>query len=233
MKAKDDAGRLRQKILLDNDIRTCRRCVGMNEAGVTQSAPGWGKLDSPVVILARACANNAWSRRSRSTRAAGTCSKRVLQWPDAKKPTCSSLTSCIATPGNRQSHPHEILNCSAYLFRELEIVRPQLVVGLGGDAKRILSFFYPTARQAVSPFSPPEKFRFRTVPCLYFTDHPSWVKRKHDDAFEAEWVNSLGEALKWVISKASLRSQPLPAPEPTCGGMVWTPVATEGEQWRT
>ena len=71
----------------------------------------------------------------------------------------------------------------------------------------MLSFFYPTARKVLAPFTAPKNLRSTTVPCLYFVKHPSWIKRKHSDALETEWVNGVAEALKWAIAKGSLRDQ--------------------------
>jgi uracil-DNA glycosylase len=36
---------------LRDEIRTCTHCEGMNIAKVTQAAPGWGSVRSPVVIV--------------------------------------------------------------------------------------------------------------------------------------------------------------------------------------
>jgi DNA polymerase len=33
-----------RKNLLDDEIRSCARCPGLNKKGVTQAAPGWGNL---------------------------------------------------------------------------------------------------------------------------------------------------------------------------------------------
>lgn len=56
------ANRQRRKAVLDRQIKACRKCVSpdrLNEPGVTESAPGFGSIDSPVVIvgeaLCRAC----------------------------------------------------------------------------------------------------------------------------------------------------------------------------------
>jgi len=125
--------------------------------------------------------------------------------------------------GNRPSHTHEIVNCSPYVYRELELVRPRLVIGLGGDAERVLSFLYPTARKISPRFAAPRNLRSRTVPCVFLTEHPSWIKRKHNAALATEYVNSLSEALRWAIAKGPLRNQPVPQGKPTCEGMV--PVA--------
>lgn len=59
--------------------------------------------------------------------------------------------------------------------------------------------------------------------------HPSWIKRKHSDALEPEWVDSLPEALKWAIAKGSLRRPPAREIEPTYKGMIPEPFATEGD----
>lgn len=113
-------------------------------------------------------------------------------------------------PGNRKSQTHEIVNCSPYLFRELEIVRPRLVIGLGEDAARVLSFLYPTARKVLESFEPPKHFRSTAVPCLFLAKHPSWIKRQHSDVFEADYVRSLADAMKWAIAKGSMHGGSVP-----------------------
>lgn len=220
MTAQDRANRHQQKASLDDEIRACRRCEGMNVKDLTQAAPGWGNLDSPVVIVGQSLCEQCMEPQEPFYEGSGSLLEQSFRQAGCKKADLfiSNVVHCHP-PGNRPSRPHEILNCSAYLYRELEIVRPRLVIGLGVDAKRVLSFFYPTARTVVSTFVPPEKFRFRTVPCLYFTEHPSSVKRQHSDALELGWVNGVAEALKWAIPKESLRSQPIP-PAPTCAGMA-------------
>lgn len=95
--------------------------------------------------------------------------------------------------GHRKSHAHEIVNCSAYLHRESELVRPRLIIGLGGDAERVLSFFYPTARRVNLLFEAPGNVRSKAVPCLLFASHPCRVKRQHSEALEDE--DSLGYEL--------------------------------------
>ena len=108
----------------------------MNEKGVTQAAPGWGSLDSPVAIVGQSLCE---------------------QCMEPQEPFYEGSGSLL-----------KIVNCSSYLYRELEIVRPRLVIGLGDDAERVLSFFYPTARKVPWPFSAPSNIRSKTVPCLHF-----------------------------------------------------------------
>lgn len=221
MTAQDEGDRIQRKILLDEEIRACRRCKDMNEKGVTQAAPGWGSLDSPVVIVGQSLCEQCMERDEPFYERSGTLLDRSFPLAGCEKGDLFITNAVHCHPrGNRASHLHEIVNCSPYLYRELQIVRPRLVVGLGDDAQRVLSFFYPTARKVLAPFVPPKNLRSKTVPCLYFDKHPSWIKRQHSDALETEWVHSLAEALKWAIAKGSLRSQPRFHVEPTCKGMI-------------
>ncbi|WP_232423250.1 uracil-DNA glycosylase family protein [Mycobacterium sp. 155] len=54
-------------------------------------------------------------------------------------------------PGNRASLPHEIENCRPYLLRELAIIQPHLVIGLGKDASAALRGIFSEARELPCP----------------------------------------------------------------------------------
>lgn len=220
MTSQEDDDRRRQKASLDDEIRACRRCEGMNEEGVTQAAPGWGNPDSPVAIVGQSLCEQCMKPQEPFYEGSGSLLNTSFERAGCEKADTfiTNVVHCHP-PGNRKSHNHEIVNCSSYLYRELEIVRPRLVIGLGDDAERVLSFFYPTARKVPWPFTAPRNIRSKTVPCLHFAKHPSWVKRQHDAALEEEYVSSLSEALKWAIAKGSLWSQTA-LPGPTCAGMA-------------
>lgn len=49
-------------------------------------------------------------------------------------------------PKNRASLPVWIEKCAPYLYEELEIVQPQLMIALGEDAESALRRRYPAAR---------------------------------------------------------------------------------------
>jgi DNA polymerase len=223
IQSEDD--RHQRRALLADEIRACKRCEDMNERGVTQAAPGWGAIDSPVVIVGQSLCEQCMEPQEPFHEGSGSLLNKSFKLAGCEKADTFVTNVVHCHPrGNRKSHNHEIVNCSSYLYRELEIVRPRLVIGLGDDAARVLSFFYPTARTVPSPFEPPSNIRSKTVPCLYFAKHPSWVKRQHKAALEQEYVNSLAEALKWAIAKGPLRSQPGLNLEPTCRGMGPVPI---------
>lgn len=221
MTIQDDSDRYARKTLLDDEIRACRRCEGMNIKGVTQAAPGWGNLDSPVAIVGQSLCEQCMEPQEPFYEGSGSLLNTSFEQAGCEKADIfvTNAVHCHP-PDNRKSYNHEIVNCSAYLYRELEIVRPRLVIGLGADAARVLSFFYPTARKVEWPFSAPKNLRSKIVPCLHFVDHPSYVKRQHKPSLETDYVNSLTDALKWAIARGSLRSQPVRQIEPTCRGMV-------------
>lgn len=200
--------RNRQRTLLAEEVRACRRCHNMNEEGVTQAAPGWGSIDSPVVIVGQSLCEQCMGPQEPFYEGSGSLLDESFNLAGCEKSDLflTNVVHCHP-PGNRKSHTHEIVNCSEYLYRELEIVRPSLVIGLGEDAHRVLSFFYPTARKVRSPFTAPTNLRSKTVPCLYFTQHPSWVKRQHKGTLKTDYVNGLALALKWAIARGPQQGQ--------------------------
>ena len=206
----DDGDRYLRKSLLDDEIRRCRRCPDMNEEAVTQAAPGWGSIDSPVAIVGQSLCEQCMKQQEPFYEGSGS----LLNLSFARAPIdkdqlfLSNAVHCHPR-GNRSSHNHEIINCAPYLYRELEIVRPRLVIGLGEDAARVLGFLYPSARRVPWPFIAPSNVRSKTVPCLHFAKHPSWLKRQHDAELEETYVQSLADALKWAINKGSLAPPPI------------------------
>nr|WP_269435175.1 uracil-DNA glycosylase family protein [Mycobacterium gordonae] len=93
---------------------------------------------------------------------------------------------------------------SGPLHRELEIVRPLLVITLGRDAQRVLSFLYPRARIVKLPFAIPRKRNPNAVPYVFHAKHPSWIKRQHNDELEEEYVSSLAAAIRWSFDCAGI-----------------------------
>lgn len=151
-----DASRRRLKITLDTEIANCRRCDGMNIPGVTACAPGYGCLTSPVALVGQSLCEKCMDSQIPFTEGSGDRIDEgiALAGLTKKQVFISNAVHCHP-PKNRASNQHEIVNCAPFLHRELEIVRPRLVITLGRDAERVVSFFYPRARVSVPPFEPP------------------------------------------------------------------------------
>ncbi|MDB5712588.1 MAG: glycosylase [Sphingomonas bacterium] len=146
-----EARRLR-KIALDNEIAECRRCEGMNVARITASAPAYGCLSSPVALVGQSLCEKCMESQIPFTGGSGELIDQSIERAGREKTDVfiSNVVHCHP-PGNRPSHEHEIVNCSPYLHRELDIVRPRLVITLGRDTQRVLTFFYPRARVPCRP----------------------------------------------------------------------------------
>jgi uracil-DNA glycosylase family 4 len=198
-----DASRRRLKITLDTKIANCRRCDGMNISGVTASAPGYGCLTSPVALIGQSLCEKCMESQIPFTGGSGDLIDAgiKLAGPEKSDVFISNAVHCHP-PKNRPSHQHEIVNCSPFLHRELEIVRPRLVITLGRDAERVVSFFYPRARVSVLPFESPRGRLPKGVPLVIAAKHPSWIQRQHDDALEAEYVSGLAAAIRWSFDRA-------------------------------
>ena len=78
-------------------------------------------------------------------------------------------------PGNRNPLPIEISNCSPYLFRQLELIRPKIVCALG-------TFAAQTLLQTQSPISSLRgrfyDFRGAKLICTF---HPAYLLRNPDE----------------------------------------------------
>lgn len=198
-----DASRRRLKITLDTEIANCRRCDGMNIPGVTASAPGYGCLASPVALVGQSLCEKCMDSRVPFTEGSGELIDDAIKLAGLKKKRDVFISNAVHChpPKNRPSHQHEIVNCSPFLHRELEIVRPRLVITLGRDAERVMRFFYPRARVSVPPFEPPRGRLPRGVPYVFAAKHPSWIQRQHNDELEDEYVSGLAAAIRWSFDR--------------------------------
>jgi uracil-DNA glycosylase family 4 len=209
-----DQSQMRRKLLLDSEIANCRRCEGLNEPHVTGSAPGFGSLSSPVVLVGQSLCEKCMETQVPFTGGSGRLIDHALSRAGTPKKNIfiTNVVHCHP-PGDRKSHDHEIINCSSYLHRELELVQPRLVIALGRDAERVLRFFYPSARNIAWPFVSPRESQSSSAPYLLAAKHPSWINRKHDASLEEEYVACLAAAVTWSFGDAEPVASALVRPE--------------------
>ena len=94
-----------------------------NIPAVTQSAPGYGAVHSPVVIVGQSLCGPCMASQIPFTGGSGRFLDRSLAVADLAKEDIfiTNVVHCHP-PANRPSQPHEIANCRPYLHRELAIV---------------------------------------------------------------------------------------------------------------
>lgn len=131
--------------LIAEQISTCRQCPGMNAPGVTASAPGYGSAHAPVAIVGQSLCRR-WMESSGVpfTGGSGTYIDRAMEIAGREKRELFITNVVHCHPiDDRRSHPHEIDNCLPFLHKELDVVSPPLIIGLGADAEKALTARYP------------------------------------------------------------------------------------------
>lgn len=188
---------LRQQLKLIADrISTCRQCPGMNEPKVTASAPGYGSADAQVAIVGQSLCRVCMESGIPFTGGSGGYIDDALERAGREKSELfiTNVVHCHP-PGDRPSHRHEIDNCRHFLNEELAVVRPLLIIGLGGDAEKVLSTRYPDARRLAWPFVKPRTVNQDTT-YLLFPEHPGSLRFKKT-ADRAYYSPSLARAIAW------------------------------------
>ena len=229
------ANRQRRKAALDRQIKACRKCVSpdrLNEPGVTESAPGFGSIDSPVVIvgeaLCRACMEKQEPFYGGSGSVLDRCYKRA-----GREKTDLFITNSIHChpPGDRDPYPHETHNCADFLRAELrEIVQPRLVIGVGKYAKAAVLLLYPEARELNWPFRVPRARRSDPagLPYLLFPPHPYWIMTRSAPIRE-QYVRRVGRAIEWAFETDARQREhgllPMTDPVDLTGFTGWVPFA--------
>jgi uracil-DNA glycosylase family 4 len=192
------------KVLAD-EIMACRQCPGMNEHGVSQAAPGYGSLSSPVVLVGQSLCTECMATGIPFTGGSGLLIDDALRDADLNKADIftTNVVHCHpANPDNRKSELLEKERCRPFLSREIELVAPRLVIGLGGDAKEALRLLYPDAPEL--EWGRIDQWTSEDPQSLSFAYHPSYVKRpqrgetrQEREARQSAWVASLTSALQW------------------------------------
>jgi uracil-DNA glycosylase len=155
--------------------------------------PGFGDSKAKLVILGLAPAAHGANRTGRmftGDRSGDFLYKALYQAGFANQPTSVrredglaltnayiSATARCAPPDNKPL-PSELANCQPYFERELEILRPQAVLALGGIAMRSYLGILKSRGQIKSlaeyPFAHGAHFKFAApLPRLFASYHPS------------------------------------------------------------
>jgi uracil-DNA glycosylase family 4 len=182
--------------LIAERISTCRQCPGMNEPGVTASARGFGSPVAPVAIVGQSLCRKCMASGIPFTGGSGTYIDRALELAGRSKDELfiTNVVHCHPVD-DRRSHPYEIDNCLHFLHEELDVVLPRLIIGLGGDAEKVLSERYPDAHRLPWPFVKPRTVKSGTT-YLLFPEHPGSLRFKKT-ADRAYYSPSLARAITW------------------------------------
>ena len=145
-KETDYAQRVRQLAALHDEIRACEKCVvagylaEANTVGATR-----GRIGDAVMVVGQAPGHLSVERGMPFAGPGGIILDRWLQQAGFaegalhREVYLSALTRCDPGKnprgtGDRKPSPPELALCRPYLLRELELVRPQVILPVGGMA---------------------------------------------------------------------------------------------------
>jgi len=186
---------------LANEILNCHMCDGMNEPQISEALPGWGDVRSRVMIVGQSLCRQCMDAKEPFYQHSGDYITRAVELAGKRKKDVfiTNLVHCHP-PGNRKSHRDEIDHCKGYLHRELDIVKPILVVGLGKDAKAELKSYLSESHELSWPLAKKPSLRPKdsAIPYLLFPEHPGSLRFKHT-ADRQYWAPSLARAIRWAF----------------------------------
>ena len=205
-KETDYAQRIRQLAELHDQIRGCEMCVAAgyltraNTVGATR-----GRIGDAVMVVGQAPGHLSVERSIPFAGPGGVILDRWLQQAGFaagalhREVYLSALTRCDPGKnprgtGDRKPSPPELALCRPYLLRELELVRPQVILPVGGMA--IAAFLGPQRLEDVIG----EAFEQNGV-LLLPLPHPSGVSRwLNDPAHQQLLARALEQLAAWRAS---------------------------------
>lgn len=180
------------KVRMDNLIKNCDICDGLNLSRETESAPGYGNVMSSIMFIGQSLCTKCMLTQIPFTRGSGDLLDEIFLSIGKHKYDyfITNVVHCHP-PKNRPSTKTEIQNCRKFLEMEIRLIRPKTIVCLGKDAATAI---FPGAR-------PPEQLKFETV-LLYgltievvWIYHPAYFVHRHDVKGKAQYKKNLRRIL--------------------------------------
>jgi len=121
---------LSQLTELYDEVRTCEKCQLSQSR--TLAVPGEGPEDAHILFIGEAPGFHEDRQGRPFVGAAGQYLNELLAKVGLKREQVyiANVIKC-RPPGNRDPMPEEIATCRTYLDRQIELIRPRLVVTLG------------------------------------------------------------------------------------------------------
>lgn len=118
-------------------VRDCRRCPLY--ATATNAVPGDGPAHAEVMIVGEAPGANEDATGKPFVGPAGQLLSKILSAVDLRREEvfiCNVMKH--RPPGNRNPSPDEVAACSPYLVRQIELIKPKVILALGTFAAQTL-----------------------------------------------------------------------------------------------
>lgn len=188
------------RLLDENHVRGCTRCP-LATQGRMQTVFGVGSPRPQIVFVGEGPGAEEDQRGEPFVGRAGQLLTRMIQAMTLSREEVyiANIVKC-RPPGNRTPTPEESQTCSPYLFRQLAILRPKVIVALGRPAAQtLLATSTPIGklRGQFHDFPPPELAAHGLPACrLMPTFHPAYLLRSPGEKGKA-WAD-LQEVMKFL-----------------------------------
>jgi uracil-DNA glycosylase family 4 len=117
-------------------IKVCKKCADLNVKRLTECCSGWGNLNAMVMFVGQSLHAPGMVSDIPFVGGSGLLIIAALRLSGLERQDCFWTNILHGHPeNNRTSTEREKKNCLPYLQKELDIVRPKLLVLLGADAK--------------------------------------------------------------------------------------------------
>jgi uracil-DNA glycosylase len=122
----------REKALkaIHGEIRRCTQCP--LHVGRTKTVPGAGPMDALIMFIGEAPGFHEDQQGIPFVGAAGRFLSELLEKAgiDRKRVFITNVIKC-RPPGNRDPQPEEVEACKDYLDRQIDVIKPRVIVTLG------------------------------------------------------------------------------------------------------
>jgi len=185
------------------EVSVCQRC--QLSFSRKKAVPGEGPANAEVMFIGEGPGFYENEQGRPFVGAAGKFLDELLQRAGLKRETVfiTNVVKC-RPPGNRTPEPEETTACFPYLRRQIELIRPKLIVALGKPAAETL-----LGAEVKVGAARGRLFDYRGIP-LIVTSHPASLLRNLSDKAKA-WED-LCFARRTMETRDSATLQPDPAP---------------------
>jgi len=180
----------RRLIALDNnEVRGCTRCRLCETR--TQTVFGEGDADAPIFFIGEGPGENEDLKGRPFVGRAGELLDKMIAGMGLKREQVyiANIVKC-RPPGNRVPMPDEVATCTPYLERQIEIIRPKVIVTLGLPALKYM-MNDPKLTMGRSRGNWREWRGIKLMP----TFHPAYVLRQYTDETRAAVWSDLKQVL--------------------------------------
>lgn len=141
---------------IDKEILSCNKCDNLVEKFTNSTSISFGK-STDIVILGEAPANNGWRKSGKAwydidgkLLPSGKVLQRLLALANLTIEDTTFLEAIKCYPLSRNNLKKCNLNCKDYLYRQLAILKPKIILSLGDSAtKCILDIKYNKFNEVV------------------------------------------------------------------------------------